>query len=87
MTHGNRRLDIVLAVGLAALVLVPWYRIEGGFYGLGWLAEFPLSKAVAPGILQMVSEGRVWLFGVLAFFLMGAVARSYRTPKNAVPCW
>ena len=37
MTHGNRRLDIVLAVGLAALVLVPWYRIEGGFFGLGWL--------------------------------------------------
>lgn len=75
MTHGNRRLDIVLAVGLAALVLVPWYRIEGGFYGLGWLAEFPLSNAVAPGILQMVSEGRVWLFGVLGFFLMGAIAR------------
>ena len=33
MTHHNRRLDIALAIGLAAFVLLPWYRVEGGFYG------------------------------------------------------
>ncbi|WP_418137388.1 ABC transporter permease [Agrobacterium sp. El2ro-1b] len=80
MTHGNRRLDIVLALGLAALVLVPWYRIESGFFGLGWLSDFPTSSQVAPGILQMITEGRTWLFGVLIFFLLGAVARTLSNP-------
>ena len=36
MDHRNRRLDIVLALGIAAFILVPWYRIEGGFLGFGW---------------------------------------------------
>ena len=30
MTHGNRRLDMVLILGAVALTLLPWYRIEGG---------------------------------------------------------
>ncbi len=38
-TH-NRRLDIALALGLAAFVLLPWYRIDGGFFGFGCFGSF-----------------------------------------------
>ena len=47
-TH-NRRLDIALALGLAAFLLLPWYRIDGGFFGFGWLSAFPEEPAAAPG--------------------------------------
>lgn len=61
MDHRNRRLDIILALGIAAFILVPWYRIEGGFLGFGWFSGFPTEATVAPGILQIFSQGRWWL--------------------------
>lgn len=48
MTHGNRRLDIVLALGLAALVLVPWYRIESGFLALAGYRIFRHHRRSRP---------------------------------------
>lgn len=59
-TH-NRRLDIVLALGLAAFTIFPWYRIDGGFFGFGWLSGFPVEPAVAPGFLQIAAFGKWWL--------------------------
>ena len=61
MDHSRRRLDIVLGLGIAAFFILPWYRIEGGFYGFGWLAGFPFEEKVAPGIAQIFSFGRLWL--------------------------
>jgi iron(III) transport system permease protein len=71
--QGNRRLDIILAIAVAALLLLPWYRIENGFYGSGWLSGFPTDKAVAPGLLQIVGHGRWWL-AVPVLLLGGAGA-------------
>lgn len=48
MTRGNRRLNIVLALGAFALVFLPWYRIEGGFFSFRWLSEFLSSPAMRP---------------------------------------
>ncbi len=76
MDHRNRRLDIVLALGIAAFVLVPWYRIEGGFLGFGWVSGFPSEASVAPGILQILGFGRWWL-GVAAFITAAAVAARF----------
>lgn len=82
MRHGNRRLDIVLALGAAALTLVPWYRIDNGFFGLSWLSSFPLSKGSAPGLLQILSFERYWLIGVVLFLLATLVARSIQDPAK-----
>ncbi|MDP9812684.1 iron(III) transport system permease protein [Rhizobium tibeticum] len=75
MTHSNRRLDIALLVGIAALILLPWYRIEGGFFGLGWLSSFPGDPASAPAILQIAQHGRWWLAILVALLVLGGFAR------------
>ncbi|MGA1832927.1 ABC transporter permease [Rhizobium wenxiniae] len=75
MNNRNRRLDIVLALGLAAMVLVPWYRIEQGFYAFTWLSDFPGEPEAAPGFLQIFLHGRVWLIAVLLAFGLALAAR------------
>ncbi|WP_426126040.1 ABC transporter permease [Pararhizobium sp. PWRC1-1] len=82
MDHRNRRLDIVLGLGIAAFLLVPWYRIEGGFLGFGWFSGFPTEASVAPGILQILSYGRWWL-AVAGLIMAAAVAaRFIRDPMR-----
>lgn len=76
MDHRNRRLDIALGLGIAAFLLVPWYRIEGGFLGFGWLSGFPTEASVAPGIVQIFGQGRWWL-SVAAVLLTVAVAARF----------
>lgn len=82
MEHRNRRLDLTLGLGLAAFMAVPWYRIEGGFFGFGWLSSFPSDAAVAPGLAQIFAHGRPWL--VVALVLLGvcAAARFFRDPAR-----
>ncbi|MCQ4629129.1 iron ABC transporter permease [Shinella sp. CPCC 100929] len=89
MTHGNRRLDMVLILGAVALTLLPWYRIEGGFFGFGWLAGFPLSSEAAPNLLQIAVHGRLWLAGAVLLFLIAGVARGMADPmrRGAVLAW
>ncbi len=89
MRHGNRRLDVVLILGVVALTLVPWYRIEGGFYGLGWLAGFPLSAEAAPGLVQILAHGRLWLAVALLLLLLAGAARGMADPmrRGAVLAW
>ncbi len=82
MKNGNRRLDIVLALGTAALTLVPWYRIEDGFFGFGWVAGFPSAAETAPGLLQITSHGKFWLIGVVLFLVLAGFARSFRDPAH-----
>ena len=73
--RGSRRLDIGLGLGLAGFVLVPWYRVDSGFYSFRWLADFPTGEKVAPGVLQIASHGRWWLAIAAAIFGLAVVAR------------
>ncbi len=82
MRHGNRRLDLLLAFGAASFLLLPWYRQEAGFFGLGWLGDFPLAENTAPGILQLFGHGRLWLLGVVLFFGLGVAARFIAEPMR-----
>jgi len=89
MTHGNRRLDIVLILGAVALTLLPWYRIDGGFFGFGWLAGFPLSAEAAPGLVQIALHGRLWLAVAVLLLLVAGAARGMADPmrRGAVLAW
>ncbi|UDF32109.1 UNVERIFIED_ORG: iron ABC transporter permease (plasmid) [Roseateles sp. XES5] len=89
MTNGNRRLDAVLILGAVALTLVPWYRIEGGFFGLGWLADFPFSAEAAPGLVQTAFYGRWWLGAVVLILFLAGAARGMADPmrRGAVLAW
>ena len=82
MTNSNRRLDIALACGFAAIVLLPWYRIEGGFFSFGWLSGFPRDPTTAPGILEIVQHGRWWLAIAVAFLLIGLCGRFVSNPRH-----
>lgn len=86
MTNSKRRLDVALIFGIAALILLPWYRIEGGFFGLGWLSGFLGDPSTAPGILQIVSYGRWWLAIAAGLLMLGGIARfiSKPMPRGAV---
>lgn len=89
MRYGNRRLDVVLILGAVALTLLPWYRIEGGFFGLGWLAGFPFSSETAPGLVQIFAHGRLWLAAALVLLLLAGAARGMADPmrRGAVLAW
>ena len=82
MRHGNRRLDLLLALGAASFLLLPWYRLETGFFGLGWLGDFPFSEPAAPGVLQLLGHGRLWLLGVILFLGIGIAARFIADPMR-----
>ena len=82
MTHSKRRLDLALIFGTAAVILLPWYRIEGGFFGLSWLSSFPSAPSTAPGILEIFSFGRWWLAIAVGLFLLGGVARFIENPMQ-----
>ncbi len=82
MDNRNRRLDIALGLGIAAFLLVPWYRIEGGFLGFGWLSGFPTEASVAPGIVQIFGQGRWWLSVAAALLTVAVAARFLRDPMQ-----
>jgi iron(III) transport system permease protein len=74
MTGDNRRLDILLLAGLIGLVVLPWYRIRSGFFGLGWIGDLPGKAELWPGAAQAVA-GRWQLWPVLALFALAAWLR------------
>ena len=76
MTHVHRRQDIAVVVGLIAMIALPWYRIEGGFYSFQWLASFPNDPAGAPAVLEIAEFGRAWL-AVAALLLVAAGASRF----------
>lgn len=82
MDHRNRRLDIVLGLAIAAFALLPWYRFEGGFLSLGWLAGFPTEASVAPGFVQMFWLGRWWLVIAAAILALAVTARFIAEPSR-----
>ncbi|MCP8894770.1 iron ABC transporter permease [Shinella daejeonensis] len=82
MTRGNRRLDVVLLTGLAALTLLPWYRVESGFYAFRWLSGLFSTAEAAPGLLQIVSYERVWLIVVPILLVLTAGIRPVRDPMR-----
>ncbi len=75
MLTGNKRLNALMGLGFAAFLLVPWYRVESGFFAFDWISGFPFSRDLAPGLLQLSAEGRLWLLVALVLFLIGASAR------------
>lgn len=82
MEQHNRRLDIVLAMGVIAFILLPWYRIEDGFFGLSWLSGFFENPADAPALLQMTIFGRWWLVIAAGLMALCVYARLFIPPAK-----
>jgi iron(III) transport system permease protein len=56
-----------LAIGWAAMLLLPWYALEDGLFSLTWLRD-PWSEDAAPLIVQVLRHGRIWLAPLLLAF-------------------
>ena len=54
MNADDRRLDWVLGGAMAALLILPWYKIRGGFFGLGWITDFFTKPDLWPAAVQAV---------------------------------
>lgn len=80
MKQHNRRLDIVLVLGVIAFVLLPWYRIEGGFFGFIWISGFFVEPANASALLQITVFGRWWLVIPAGLMVLCLGARLLMTP-------
>ncbi len=72
MTRDNRRLDLLLLMALLGLCLLPWYRVDDGFFGFDWIMEFRGDPDLWPGIAQL---GRWWLWPVPVFLGLAALLR------------
>ncbi|NLR97139.1 iron ABC transporter permease [Rhizobium sp. P38BS-XIX] len=89
MGKADRRQDIAIIVGVVAMFILPWYRIDGGFYGFGWLASFPNDAATGPAVVQIFGFGRWWLLAAPLILMAAGAARFVRTPERqgAVLAW
>lgn len=75
MNAQNRRLDGALVLGALALLLLPWYSQEAGFFDFGWLTTLWQDQASAPALWQILTFQRPWLAIALLMLLVCALAR------------
>lgn len=61
MNADNRRLDWVLGGAILSLLILPWYKIRGGFYSFGWLGDFAGEPDLWPGLVQgLIGRWQLW---------------------------
>lgn len=82
MTQASRRQDVAFIVGLLAMIVLPWYRIEGGFYSFGWLSSYPNDLAIAPAALEIFEFGRWWLLVAAVPLLVAGASRFIGAPER-----
>lgn len=67
----NRIVLTWLAIGLTAFLILPWYVIEDGFWGLEWIVDgYPLDPDYGPAWAQIMEGGKVWLTPIPFFLLL-----------------
>jgi len=67
----QKRVYSVLIMGVIAFVLLPWYRVEGGFYGFSWVSSFFGQSDLQPGLMQVLLQGRWWIVLVFLCLVLG----------------
>lgn len=52
-----------LGLGWLGFAILPWYAVEAGFWGFGWVLSW-LDGSTAPAIVQSFAYGRWWLLPI-----------------------
>ncbi|MAQ82391.1 MAG: iron ABC transporter permease [Maritimibacter sp.] len=79
MIRDNHRLDYLLGLALACLLLVPWYRVRSGFFGFEWVADIFGNDDLWPG-LAVPFAGRWQVLPVLALVALAVLLRLRARP-------
>jgi len=67
----NRSVTVWLVVGWAGFLILPWYAIEDGFWGLSWIIDgYPLDPDYGPAWVQVLWGNKPWLGPVGLFLLL-----------------
>ena len=83
MNAQNRRLNGALLLGACALLLLPWYSQEAGFFDFGWLSTLWSDADSAPALWQIVLFERPWLaVAVLMLALCGLARLQQAGPRR-----
>ncbi|WOI57797.1 iron ABC transporter permease [Palleronia sp. LCG004] len=79
MQRDNLRLDVLVAAALLSFVLLPWYHIRGGFFGMSWLADWAGDRDLWPGIAQLAAP---WLWPLPVLIGAAVALRLMREPGS-----
>ncbi|SQI43010.1 Uncharacterised protein [Serratia plymuthica] len=71
----NRRVDVALVLGALALLLLPWYSQEAGFFDFSWLNTLWQDRESAPALWQILVFQRPWLAIALLLLLVCSLGR------------
>jgi len=81
MRRGLRRSALVWSIlGSLGFLVLPWYALPDGLFGLGWPARMLTERDLAPAVLQAVKFGRPWLLAP-GLVLMGALVATGLAPR------
>ena len=80
-----RGLGLWLAVGWLGFAALPWNAIAGqGFFAFNWLSAYPTGVRVAPALIQLFHDGRVWLSPLLVSLVLASLAGGRRRSDRRV---
>ncbi|MFV0361009.1 ABC transporter permease [Tropicimonas sp.] len=81
MTADDRRLDRALGGAALSLLILPWYKIRGGFFSLDWIGDFFTKADLWPATVQALT-GRWQLWPIILLVVAAAWLRISR-PSGA----
>ena len=77
----DRQAAGIALCALAGTVLLPWYAIQDGFWGFGWLVSgFPFDSQSAPALFLWFKGLNLWLLPVALIALAALLAVVRRPP-------
>ena len=72
----NRTVLLWFVVGWIGFLILPWYVIEDGFWGLEWVLDgYPFDTDYGPAWAHLLEEEKVWLAPIPLFLLLPFLTR------------
>jgi iron(III) transport system permease protein len=87
LSRQSRHILLVLIATAFGFVALPWYGIASGFWSFAWLTA-PAESANAPGLIQALLHGRLWLWPLPVLLIIALIEALRRDgPRAPVIAW
>ena len=79
----NRTVLLWFVVGWIGFLILPWYVIEDGFWGLEWVLDgYPFDTDYGPAWAHLLEGEKVWLAPIPLFLLLPLLTRGRIKSRN-----